>query len=226
MSRDQIGPSDLPESLTRLTGYGVDLVFVDGDQRSYKKLIPTVERFPTSLVATADDDVLYPRHWLRQLLEVHSRCPGTVVAHRALAMECSDGVVAPYATWKEARSDTTPALTFPVGVGGVLYPPGALAPMALDHALAERFCPTADDVWFKVSAVLNGTGAVRVPRPNVLYLPPNGADQSSALKHDNVTGGSNDAQIHRVLEHFAPQLRAVGFSAGLGPGDPSERPPR
>lgn len=32
------------------------------DIKSYKKLIPTLQKYPDSIIVTADDDIIYRRH--------------------------------------------------------------------------------------------------------------------------------------------------------------------
>ncbi len=37
------------------------------DIKSYKKLIPTLKKYPDAIIVTADDDLIYDNKWLEQL---------------------------------------------------------------------------------------------------------------------------------------------------------------
>lgn len=123
------------------------------DLGSYKKLVPALEAYPGSFIATADDDVFYGEDWLRTM--VSGVVPGEplIVCRRAHRLTLSaDARIAPYADWARKVRDAAarrPSVDLvPNGVGGVLYPPGVFDPIVLDRVLFTRLCPKGDDLWF------------------------------------------------------------------------------
>jgi hypothetical protein len=115
--------ADTP-GLMRLAKRGLEIKLCR-DYRSYKKFYPYVESndaFTTSLV-TADDDVLYPRGWLKNLVAASQRMPNAIVCSRGRYIELQNSVVAPYQYWKLLRTTKPSRRNFATGVGGVLYPP-------------------------------------------------------------------------------------------------------
>jgi hypothetical protein len=159
--------------------------------RSYKKIIPALKEFPTAFIATADDDVYYPRDWLATL--VSGSEPGVITCRRA-----HKPMPGPYSAWQweiitngEVRDDL-----FPTGCGGVLYPPNSLAPETCNVEAFTSLAPTADDVWLYCMAKRAGSLHRQVGGrfPLITW---NGTQENS-LQHHNVNG-ANDAQLREVL---------------------------
>ncbi len=193
---------NVPPRLATLESEGVEILWSAVNARSHLKLLPVLEAFPDAIVVTADDDTLYPWRWLAGLREGHKRDPCAVLAYRAHEMQLGAATaLRPYNSWPRATPDSPWSRVFPTGVGGVLYPPGALAQEAFDLELALRLCPTADDVWFKAMTLLNDTRSAVLPgRPEDLVVVLR--SQATQLMQLNVRCGANDEQLERTLSHF------------------------
>ncbi len=176
------------------------------DIRSYRKLVPALRDFPEAVIVTVDDDVAYHRHMLRDLLNLHARVPGAVLAHRAKRIRPDK----PYRKWRKYRWYhflLRPILrrfdTLPTGAAGVLYPPHCLKKEMLDEDLFAGLAPTTDDIWFWAAATANGVPVVPVPfgrnKPRGLKKPRN-----LSLKTINFKGGTdrNRASLTAILERF------------------------
>lgn len=168
LTSSQFAGRAVPRGLVRLAGENplFEIRFYDKDIRSYTKLIPALQDFPDDVIVTVDDDQIYHRHLLRDLLKVHRRFPGAVVAHRVRKINPHK----PYSEWKKYKwpdfilkryhAGYNNLLT---GVGGMLYPPRALKKEMLDEGLFMSMAPTTDDIWFWAAAVANGTKVMPVP---------------------------------------------------------------
>ncbi len=189
----------LPGEVRALQSAGLQIETCD-DTGSYKKLVPALERWPEAFIATADDDVFYPRTWLRELVAGYDASTRTIPCHRAHEIVLDQNAKpAPYARWAfEAKTRTASALTFPTGVGGVLYPPGALHPDVTRAALFTELAPTSDDAWFYMMARRQGWRFHRISARRFVSWP---RSQAAALQHANVAG-ANDAQIARLVATF------------------------
>ena len=148
------GEKDLPKKLLKLQKHGLTIAWCS-DIRSYKKIIPTLERYPDSVIITTDDDVYYPRHWLKGLLDAYEKEPGNVYCYRAARISYGDvfgrehpkkGICYPCATFLHQQT----------GVGGVLYPPGSLNADVTREDLFMTLAPTNDDLWLWFMNILNG----------------------------------------------------------------------
>lgn len=170
------------------------------DIGAYKKLVPALRRWPDAFIAVADDDVYYPRPWLRELVAGYAPGRRVLPCHRAHHIVLgAEGAPAAYDSWCfEAAARAPSALTFPTGVGGVLYPPGALHRDATDAARFTRLAPTCDDAWFYMMARRQGWRFARVSSRRFVTWP---RSQAVALQHENVAG-ANDVQLARLVAAF------------------------
>lgn len=180
------------------------------DIRSYKKLVPALHDFPDAVIVTADDDALYHKNWLRDLLRWHAKFPDVIFAHRAKLMQPD----APYKKWRKYRWHhfLFRRLRFDVrniqtGVGGVLYPPHSLDEGMIDEKLFMSIAPTQDDLWFWAAATSKGTPIVPVPMG---HNKPRGAGKPRelTLKSVNFKSGEdrNRAALDRIFDKY-PAIR-------------------
>lgn len=172
------------------------------DMRSYKKLMPLLTEMPEATIVTADDDVYYGPDWLASILKLHTELGCKVACGRGHRIALTpDGQPASYASWQQnAPGGYDPSgLIFPTGVGGILYAPGALSPIATNWELAQQLCPTADDVWFYwMHRLTGGRAAMTGERRRVLEWV---KDPTGGLLGVNAAGG-NDQQIAAMIDHF------------------------
>lgn len=198
-----LSPDDLrrlPKAVRALEGAGLEIRETE-DLRSYTKIIPALRAFPDAVLVTADDDVHYERHWLRALLGTWSGAADQIVCHRAHRFTLQkDGTVAPYESWPhDIREEPRPDLIFPTGVGGVLYPPGALAPEVTDAASFLELAPRADDLWLYWMGRRAGSLYCIVKDRQKLVVWPN--SQAASLYAGNAQTG-NDFQIGPLVERY------------------------
>lgn len=192
----------LPQKVRALCRQGLEIRF-GHDLRSYKKLIPALVQFPDAFIAAADDDVAYPSDWLGTLVASFDPAAPSILCRRAHRLAMAGGAVAPYRAWeKDVQDDRARAPSadlIPTGVGGVLYPPGALHPDVVDASLFTRLCPDADDFWFYWMGQRAGS-RVRKVGGRFRYVDWPGS-QAIALHPANLEGGY-DRQIRALVEAF------------------------
>jgi hypothetical protein len=201
IARDDL--SAVPDQVRALEQRGLEIRTCD-DLRSYKKLIPTLGAFPDAYIATADDDVYYPRDWLEEL--VGGAEAGVIICHRAHRMKrLANGKMAPYLDWQlniqDERSRQRSTDILPTGVGGILYPPHSLHPRVTSRALFERLCPDGDDLWFYWCA--RSAGSLYKKVGGGFRKVPWSASQDSSLWSDNEAGG-NDRMIAALERELGP----------------------
>jgi len=194
---------DLPKKLTKLTKRGLEIRYCE-DIRSYRKIIYTLEEYPTAIIVTADDDVLYPKKWLGGLYEAHKAEPNVIHCHRSHHIKInSDGTLRPYKSWRFSPKKPEPGslLTFPTGVSGVLYPPNSLYKDTTNKNLFTELAPTADDVWLKSMSILNNTLCQNTGIYKHEFTQIKGT-QAKALWRENTKKDMNDIQIKAVWDYF------------------------
>ncbi len=222
LSEAEISRDQITKSLRRQQKRGLEIRFVAGNVRSYKKLIYAGREFPGADIVTADDDVLYPRNWLRRLFEASRESPGSVVCFRgAMISFDAAGARRSYKDWSHTDGGNRPSLLlFPIGVSGVLYPRGSIVQDFLNADMFMRLCPTGDDIWFKAMTLKNELRCRRVLTENI-HFPTLPGSQTVSLHRINNLEGQNDQQIHAVFEFFG--LNEVLLNATDSESDKSER---
>ena len=193
----------LPDSVRNLERFGVQILLVNQDWKSYKKIIPTLVNFPNCYIITCDDDLLYKPTLIEELVDFYQRVGG-VVAHRAHIVQFeSNGELSPYSKWLEftpAKNfyEARSPLVFPTGCGGVLYPPHCFRETVVDVAKAMELCPTADDVWLYFMASYNNSTFSLIGGKGFIDL---NQDPNDSLWMIN-SQGENDRQIKNVIREF------------------------
>lgn len=194
----------LTPAILDLQKAGLEIAYCD-NFRSFKKIIPTLQLFSNSFIATADDDLYYWPTWLAEMVESYksnSRDGKLVICHRAHQIRLGEnGFPLPYSQWETEtqRLEASP-LIFQTGVGGVLYPPGVFHPDVLKTEVFNKLCPNGDDIWLYWMMRLNGGVACKVGVRRTLYTWPD--TQRTALFHNNTVGGGNDVQISAMIKIY------------------------
>ncbi len=195
----------LPAALQRQQERGLTIGYCE-DLKSYKKLIPTLERYPEAAIITVDDDAIYDPNMVDRLVRAWQENPHCIHCGRMHRITYSeDGNLLPYRQWEWLCRDTysPDERNFPTGVAGTLYPPHSLAVEVFNKKVFMELCPHGDDIWFKAMACLAGYPASRVytGEPGFGFTSIDD-DQDIALWLKNVNENQNDAPIHAVFSRY------------------------
>ncbi|TFD06023.1 hypothetical protein [Cryobacterium sp. TMT1-66-1] len=182
-----------PATLHRLARRGLEIRSCP-DFGPHKKQYPYALTGPTLPLVAADDDVLYPRRWLAELLGAAARHPLDITGQRAHTITFDGDDVAPYSRWVAARGTAASFRTLCTGVSGIYYPLGLLAALRAEGDDFLRVAPRADDLWVYSVAVRHGIRARQVGERQAEY-PAIPGSQRGTLYRQNVTEGGNDAQF-------------------------------
>lgn len=207
------GLDDLPEILLNLQQWGLSIKWCE-DLRSYKKLLPTLQEYPDDVIVIVDDDVFYPRDFLKKLYHEHLKDPKTVIGHRLHRITLDkEGKPLPYKEWRKNTTQTKPSYrNFLTGCGGILYPPHVLYKDIDNVSLIRELAPYADDIWFWAMSVLNNTKIKTFSgryRKVLLVNPEREMRQTDelTLTKINIANGGNDKQMAAILKHY-PEILA------------------
>ncbi len=196
--------AQLTPAILALCDHGLEILPCD-DLRSYKKIVPTLARWPDSFIVTADDDVYYAPDWLGSLVERFDPSAPAVVCRRAhRPTRLPDGRMRPYAEWDteflQSGDDAPRDDLMPTGIGGVLYYPGVFSAHVTEIDTFRQICPTADDLWLYWMARLNGARYRQVGGPFRQISWPH--SQRDSLAQTNVGNGENDRQVRALEARF------------------------
>ena len=187
--------ADLPIALRQQQRRGLEILPTH-DYGPHKKYFPYVASISTHQLplVTADDDVIYPRYWLRTLVRAFEQAPESVTCYRANIVQLDGDGIAPYNSWPRCRTTDSSFLHFATGVSGVMYPPAMLDELARRGPAFEQTAPRADDVWLHWVA-LRTNRMVRQALPRPRHFPFVPGSQTGGLVYENVGASGNDDQI-------------------------------
>ncbi|MDR3124507.1 MAG: glycosyltransferase [Endomicrobium sp.] len=197
---------DLPKELLELTKDGLIIDWCDEDIKSYKKLIPTLKKYPSYTIITADDDTYYPKDFIYKLYKAYLNQPNMVHCHRAHGITFNFGKINPYLKWDSCLcgDKVKPSFcNFLTGVGGVLYPPGVFYKDVFREDLIKKLCLFGDDIWFWAMCVLNDI-KINVVKDGTRFCKSIENSQNQSLWYTNKQG-RNDEYLQNIF-HYYPQL--------------------
>ena len=210
-----------PESLRRLERRGLEVRLTENYGPHTKYYPSLADAIADGLpLVTADDDILYPRHWLDRLLAAASAYPEVVSCYRASVVATIDGKIAPYISWPRCKSTAASTAHFATGVSGVFYPMTMLRALAARGTEFMSRCPRADDIWLHWIAVQEGV-RIRQIVPKARHFPYIPGTQQQTLVEENVHGGANDlriAELYTEADVTSLSASAAGLRRSSGAG--------
>lgn len=204
LAEEQFPNRKLPADLIELEQYGLTICWCE-DIRSYKKLIPSLRRFPDDIIITVDDDICYSHDTVEALYNSYLKHPHDVHANRCGRVKIDNGHLKNIPTcylYDKNFSDAS-YLNRLTGHAGVLYPPHAFSP-AVFHGFMN-ILPTHDDVWFWGMLVLNGVKTRIVKGFSESVYPIEHTQEMGLCRinhNDSTTGISINEAYARIVEKF------------------------
>lgn len=194
---------NIPLSLQTQMERGLEIRYCK-DLGSYKKLIPALKEFPESIIITVDDDVIYNIRTIEKLITAYNHNPQFIYCNRMHRIKFDNHKILPYREWEKGIMDTKESLfNFPVGIGGVLYPPHCFNNEIFNEEFFLKKCPNGDDIWFKAMALLNNFQAKRaeVSFTQDDYME-NDILSLRGLQKENVGKNLNDIKFKNVFNTY------------------------
>lgn len=201
----------LTESMLMYEKYGVEYRFDEKENlMPHKKYFYAMQEFPDAVIVTADDDVIYPRYWLKSLYQSYKKYPDAVSARRVHLIKRNGRKLLPYDYWEDqCRRIKTPSMSLiATGNSGVLYPPHCFDSSAFDIEGIKKTSLRADDIWLKCMEVKNKVPVVWVQNWQVM-LPEIDSSENEKLSDENVFTGTNDEVLHNVMAYL--NLSTIDF---------------
>lgn len=196
--------AQLTKEIRRLEKRGL-LVRRVADIKAHTKYYYAMQEFPNSDIVTIDDDMVYRKSLLENLVNSSKQFPGCIVANRVHKMKFDTaGNLLPYDSWLMEWTDERQAprnSLLATGVGGVLYPRSCFGEIAFNIGLIQDLSFQADDLWLKAMEIKYGLPVVHIPNGDRGRYTIGGT-QDMGLYHENVLSGANDAQLRKLFNYF------------------------
>jgi len=197
-------PQELPQKLLKLKKRGLTINFCEGNIMPHKKYYYAIKEYEKANIITIDDDIIYPKRFLENLIGYHKKFPDSVcctIARNITTNENDD--LNDYNEWEYVKKNTIPSFSFvPIGAGGVLYPPKKLHKDVTDLQVLKEMSLRTDDLWLKIMAIRNNTKTVCCSgKYNRNFISIIGS-QNSKLMESNISGGNNNRVINNLMDYY------------------------
>jgi SAM-dependent methyltransferase len=203
LAEDEFNENNIPNSLKKLRKNGLIIDFCE-DIKSYKKLIPTLKKYPNDIIITFDDDIYYKNDVIEKLYNSYLQEPKSIHCMRGHKINFQTlNKVAPYDKWgKQWYQEKSSFFIIPTGAGGVLYPPESLHVDTCKDFIFMDIAPTSDDLWFKTMSLIKGTKC-KVLSSQVGYSNDlNTIGQTQNVKLWDINKSENDKAIYKLFDKY------------------------
>lgn len=204
--------NDLPKDLLRLKEYGLTIEWCDEDIRSYKKLLPAIQKYPEDIIVTTDDDVYYQQNMLESLYSAYLKDSRNIYVKRSVKLCLNNGFPEGISSRKYMYKHLTEPsyLNQMMGGSGCLYPPKSLHKDCCNIEIIKNTIPTHDDAYFWSMAVLNNTKIKVIGGfdENLYFVD---GTQDVGLIHTNKTGaiGIQLEDAYKIMIKKYPEIMDI-----------------
>lgn len=197
----------LPYEITRFIKNGLEIRFVK-DIGPYTKVVYAFKEFYESIIVTADDDIYYPKNWLKYLYLSYVSNQDDIHCHRAHRVGLKYGKILPYENWgKQVEEESARYDNFLTGAGGVLYPPKCFSNEVLREDVFLEYAPSADDIWLWVMALVHGKKIRVVKNHYKTLISTNLFRQIFGKTLYSVNkDGQNDIQLNNLMKFYSNNI--------------------
>ena len=196
--------SDIPKKLKKLTRYNFEIRTGYEDLKPHKKYFFAMQEFPEYKIITVDDDLIYDKNLVYDLLYCSNNYPDCICARRVnLMTKNENGILNPYSKWLwEYKNITEPSHSLiATGCGGVLYPPHCLPEETFNSELLKKLCLNTDDIWLKFMELKNNVKILFSNNKIIHPLTLRHTQESGLLKINTGEESRNDKNI-RIMQDY------------------------
>lgn len=191
---------DIPADLVEMEGKnGFKIEWVEENLKSHKKYYYVLQSKKDDIVITVDDDKIYAKTLIDDLICSYKRFPRAISARGARTIVKDNGKLAEYKDWEECLdvyADMPRMDLCAIGAGGILYPPSCAQERWFHAESIRMLAEDQDDLWLKYNEIID-----YIP---VVYTRSTQSDtqientEDDALCVNNLYGGENDSCIEKL----------------------------
>ncbi len=201
--------ASLPGKLKSLIGQGgFRVAWVHGNLKSHKKYYYALQEYKDAVVITVDDDKIYAKTMIADLINSYKRFPSAVSARRVRIILKSVDSLELYSKWErekylEEYIDVPRMDLCAIGVGGICYPPALVNENWFDKELLMKTSDEHDDLWLKYNEIISSIPVVYTRSAQEDITIDN--SQIYRLAANNLYGNGNDKCISELLKLLKEQ---------------------
>lgn len=203
-------PEDIPDNLLKLQKYNFEIKTGKNDIKPHKKYLFAMQEFPEHTIITVDDDLIYDKNLIKDLVETSNKHTGCICARRVnLMRKDKQGNLAKYSEWDwEYKNLLEPShALLATGCGGILYPAKCFGPEAFYEDAIINNCLNTDDIWLKFMEIKYDRKVV-FTNSKIIHPLTIRNSQKNALMQNNTKGENrNDINIKNMEEYTGIKLK-------------------
>ena len=79
--------NDLPDVVVKLEDDGVlEIGWQKGNTKAFKKIIPTMQKYPNDVIISIDDDFIYPIDFIQRFIKIHEKYPDSPLSGNTVGL--------------------------------------------------------------------------------------------------------------------------------------------
>ncbi len=195
--------SDLPYNITKFLKKGLQIEFRK-NLENYTNKIYAFKEFANSIVVTAENNVYYPRNWLKILYESYVTNPSDIHSHLCKKIKFEQNKIITCEKWKLQDEENSRFTNFMLSEGGVLYPPKSFINEVFREDIFNSV--TNENIWLWFMAVLSDR-KIRVVKNHIKNFPQTDLiNYFCNLKNRNFISKQTDNQAEKLLKLYGSNI--------------------
>lgn len=195
---------ELPKEIKDLQKRGLTVKFNKVNLKCHNKYFYAFQDYPEKNIITIDDDLQYNHRTISGLIKKSKEYPKCIIYNQGSYVLKN----MPFKTWPDAILQCTPHIDiYPLGVGGVLYPPHACDKIVANIDVIKNTCLCADDMWLNFCSRINKTMVVQTELKSTYMVLPDSSQQNALWKtNTSDIDQGNDKQINAISQWASKQF--------------------
>lgn len=202
LAEEQFPDKKLPENLTSLEKYGLEIIWIHDIYGHKKYFYPVLNQKEDELVITFDDDIIYSKKTIERLIKTHTQFPDCLVCERAQAYDVAN----PYqpGRWMTISDKGVKSPSYslnPSPGGGCMIPYGVFHEDACNEAKIRELAYKNDDIWYMFMCAHNKKRIVKTRKYHKTFSVIDGS-QGEQMAFDNVQNNKNIEIMKKLTEVY------------------------
>ncbi len=208
------GINSIPNRISNLQSDKFRVRYTD-NLGPYRKIYPLIDEMDDQdIVVIADDDAIYKRHWLNQLLSKSKENEFDVIACMARRpVKTIFGSYQHYSNWKIVSDNERDPKLLPIGIGGVLYKK-FFFDRDINPKDLNKIAHCKDDLMFKFLTFKNVQSVSVVSSGSSYFSPIN--TPTSLFDENILINKGHFLNFRKAISRFGPACPLIGYLNVVG----------
>ena len=203
---DELQLSELPYFITRFIKNGLEIRFVK-DIKSYTKVIYALKEYKNAIIVLADNNIYYPKDWLKKLYHSYIANPEDIHAHSVVKINVNNKNLSLSKSGTQFINEENASFLYvPISSGGILYPPSCFVQDIFRDDIYLKKTDTPWDIWSWVIGTLSGR-KLRIVKSHIKTMSCNKIFKQLKRELYLIKNVQNiDKNIQKLMEYYGQNI--------------------